>query len=135
VIRRIVILIGLVAAAAVPAAVSRAGTQPPALLRADSAEWNLVPSTGIVQAGLVRITARNLGLNMHQLVLVRTARFDPVLPLDGDHAAGRAVAHPIIVEPGQSRSITARLAPGNYLLIDNLPWHYWRGTSAAFVVR
>jgi hypothetical protein len=135
VIRRIVILIGLVAAAAVPAAVSHAGTQPPALLRADIAEWSLVPSAGVVRAGLVRITAHNLGLDTHQLVLVRTTRFAPVLPLDGDHAAGRAVVQPLIVEPGQSRSITTRLKPGNYLLIDNLPWHYWRGTAAAIVVR
>jgi uncharacterized cupredoxin-like copper-binding protein len=40
-----------------------------------------------------------------------------------------------VVRPGRSRSILARLQPGTYLLIDNLPWHYWRGTSAAFVVR
>jgi hypothetical protein len=135
VIRRIVILIGLVAAAAVPAAVSHAGTQPPTSLRADIAEWSLVPSAGIVRAGLVRVTARNLGLATHQLVLVRTTRFAQTLPLDGDHADGRPVAPPLVVGPGRSASVVTRLEPGNYLLIDNLPWHYWRGTSAAIVVR
>jgi hypothetical protein len=134
VIRRIV-LIGLVAAAVVPAAISHAGTQPPASLRADIAEWNLVPSAGMVRSGLVKITARNLGLETHQLMLVRTTRFAEILPLVGDHAAGRPVAPPLVLEPGRSGSIVTRLKPGNYLLIDNLPWHYWRGTSAAIVVR
>jgi len=129
------VLIGLVAAAVVPAAISHAGTRPPASLRADIAEWNLVPSAGVVRSGLVKVTARNLGLETHQLVLVRTTRFAEVLPLDGDHAARRPVAPPLVVEPGRSGSIVTRLKPGNYLLIDNLPWHYWRGTSAAIVVR
>jgi uncharacterized cupredoxin-like copper-binding protein len=134
VLRRIV-LICLVAAAAMPAAISRGATQQPAALRADIAEWSLVPSAGIVRSGLVRITARNLGLGTHELVLVRTTRFAAVLSLEGNHAIGRPVAPPLVVEPGRSGSIEIRLKPGNYLLIDNLPWHYWRGTSAAIVVR
>jgi uncharacterized cupredoxin-like copper-binding protein len=89
----------------------------------------------VSRAGLVRISARNLGLAVHQLVLVRTTRFAQDLPLDGDHATGRPVAPPLVVQPGRSKSIVARLQPGTYLLIDNLPWHYWRGTSAAIVVR
>jgi uncharacterized cupredoxin-like copper-binding protein len=132
---RSLILIVLLAVAAGQAEVSRAETRPPASLTADLAEWSIVPSTGVVRAGLVRITARNLGLAQHQLVLVRTSRFEQVLPLDGDHATGRPVTSPVVVRPGRSRSILARLQPGTYLLIDNLPWHYWRGTSAAFVVR
>jgi uncharacterized cupredoxin-like copper-binding protein len=134
-LRRIVLISLVAAAAAVPAAISRAGTQRPASLRADIAEWSIVPSAGMVRSGLVRITARNLGLDRHQLVLVRTTRFAEVLPLDGDHAAGRPVAPPLVVEPGRSGSMVTRLKPGNYLLIDNLPWHYWHGTSAAIVVR
>jgi len=84
---------------------------------------------------LASIAARNLGTDTHQLVLVRTTRFAEVLPLHGDHAAGRPVAPPLVLEPGRSGSVVTRLAPGNYLLIDNLPWHYWLGTSAAIVVR
>ncbi len=132
---RSIILIVLLAVAAGHVAVSHAGTRPPALLTADLAEWSIVPSTGVVRAGLVRITARNDGLAEHQLMLVRTSRFEQVLPLDGDHAAGRPVTSPLAVHPGRSRSIVARLRPGTYLLIDNLPWHYWRGASVAIVVR
>jgi uncharacterized cupredoxin-like copper-binding protein len=128
-------LIALLAATAVPVGAYGADARRPVSLRADIAEWNLVPSTGVVHAGRVRITARNLGVAEHQLVLVRTTRFAQTLTLDGDHATGRPVAPPLVVEPGRSASIVARLEPGNYLLIDNLPWHYWRGTSAAIVVR
>ena len=134
VIRRIVVL-SVLAAVALPAAISRADAPPPTSLRADIAEWSLVPSAGMVRSGLVKITARNLGTDTHQLVLVRTTRFAEVLPLHGDHAAGRPVAPPLVLEPGRSGSVVTRLAPGNYLLIDNLPWHYWLGTSAAIVVR
>jgi len=133
VIRRILLVV-LVAALALPAAISQAGTQP-AVLRADIAEWSLVPSAGVVRSGLVKITARNLGLDTHQLVLVRTARFADLLPLDGDHAIARPVAPALVLEPGRSGSIVTTLKPGDYALIDNLPWHYWLGTSAAFVVR
>jgi uncharacterized cupredoxin-like copper-binding protein len=132
---RYIVLIALLAAAAGHAAVSRADARPPASLTADLGEWSLVPSTGVVRAGLVRITARNVGLAPHQLMLVRTSGFGQTLPLDGDHAAGRAVAAPLVVQPGRSASIVARLRPGTYLLLDNLPWHYWRGASAAIVVR
>ena len=132
---RIIILSFLVLAAAGQAEASQAQTSPAASLSADIAEWSLVPSTGVVRAGIVKITARNLGLAVHQLLLVRTTRFEQTLPLDGDHAIGRSVIPPLVVEPGRSRSIVTRLKPGTYLLIDNLPWHYWRGTSAAIVVR
>ena len=134
-IRRIALLIGLVAAAAVPAASSQAGSESPTSLRADLAEWSLVPSAGVVRAGLVRITARNLGRKSHQLVLLRTTEFSEILTLAGNHAVTRPVTKPIVIEPGRSASIVTRLEPGNYLLIDNLPWHYWHGTSAAIVVR
>lgn len=56
------VLIFLVVAAAIHAEVSRADTKPPASLKAAIAEWSLVPSTGVVRAGLVKITTRNLGL-------------------------------------------------------------------------
>ena len=41
----------------------------------------------------------------------------------------------VLVKPGARASFTVSLKPGSYLLLDNLPWHYWKGTSAAFTVR
>jgi hypothetical protein len=107
---------------------------PPSTLRADVAEWSIVPSQGAVRAGAVRIVLRNLGAEAHQLMIVRTRSFAATLPLRG----GRAVARPlgsVLAEPGASKAFVVHLTPGNYLLVDNLPWHYWKGTRAAFVVR
>ena len=127
-------MIAVVAAVAIPAAASPAAERP-AVLRADIAEWSVVPSTGVVHSGLVRITARNLGAESHQLMVVRTARFADDLPLTGSRAVAHPVARPLVVAPGKAASFVVDLRPGNYLLVDNLPWHYWHGTYAAFAVR
>jgi uncharacterized cupredoxin-like copper-binding protein len=104
-------------------------------LRADVAEWSIVPSTGVVPAGRVRIDVHNLGAASHRIVLVRTDRFDQPLALKGAHAVVRPLATSALLAPAARATITANLKPGSYLLLDNLPWHYWAGTSVAFTVR
>ncbi len=111
------------------------GLHGPTSLRADVDEWSIVPSTGLVAAGPVKITVRNLGEAPHTIVLVRTAGFDDRLPLRGDHAVVHPVAVAPAVAPGASASFTVLLRRGYYLLLDNGPWAYWRGMSVAFTVR
>jgi uncharacterized cupredoxin-like copper-binding protein len=41
----------------------------------------------------------------------------------------------VVVAPGGVASFVVHLRRGSYLLVDNLPWHYWNGTRAAFAVR
>ncbi|MFL5963936.1 MAG: hypothetical protein ACJ757_13700 [Gaiellaceae bacterium] len=130
----------LIAAAAFLAACSVAtGTQasprPAAILGADIVEWSIVPSSGVVRAGSVRIRVRNLGYEPHQLMVVRTREFAQDLRLQGDRAVARPVGSPVLVAPGRTASFVVHLKRGSYLLIDNLPWHYWKGTQAAFAVR
>lgn len=112
-----------------------AGTRPPGSLRADIAEWNIIPSTGVVPAGEVRIRVRNIGYEPHQLMIVRTSAFAQDLQLRGDRAVARPVGSPVLVAPGRAVSFVVHLSRGSYLLVDNLPWHYWKGTQAAFAVR
>ena len=104
-------------------------------LKVDVAEWSIVPSLGVVRAGRVSIQVRNLGEQVHQLVLVRTTRFAQELHLQGDHALVSPVATPVLLKPGGRKSFVVVLKPGSYLLLDNLPWHYWKGTSVAISVR
>jgi uncharacterized cupredoxin-like copper-binding protein len=104
-------------------------------LRADVGEWSIVPSVGAVPAGRVRIEVRNLGTDAHQVVLVRTRTFAERLPLRGTRALVRPEAQPVFVRAGRRASFVVTLRPGSYLLLDNLPWHYWKGTAAAFSVR
>ena len=126
------------AALLLAASVFAAGTPaaaPPSTLRADVAEWSIVPSQGMVRAGAVRIVLRNLGAEAHQLMVVRTRSFSETLPLRGNRAVARPLGSVVLAEPGTSKAFVLRLKRGNYVLLDNLPWHYWKGTQAAFVVR
>jgi uncharacterized cupredoxin-like copper-binding protein len=108
---------------------------PPAALRADVAEWSIVPSDGVVAAGPVKITVRNLGDLPHRILLVKTRGFDDRLPLKGDHVVVHPIAASPPVAPASSASFTVSLRPGYYLLLDNGPWAYWHGMSVAFTVR
>jgi hypothetical protein len=107
----------------------------PKVLTALVAEWSVVPSDGIVSAGAVRIRVRNVGLEAHELVLTRTAHFSDSLPLVGERAQATVVGPTLVVQPGQTASAVFRLRAGSYVLLDNLPWHYWEGTWAAFSAR
>lgn len=107
----------------------------PTTLHADVAEWSVVPGSGVVPAGRVRLVVSNIGRQPHELIVVRTKQFAQPLGLRGDHAVATPVAPRILVAPGTTRTVVLTLARGSYLLVDNLPWHYWQGTSAAFAVR
>jgi uncharacterized cupredoxin-like copper-binding protein len=121
---------------AVPLGAATASASPPAAtIRADVGEWSIVPSTGAVPAGRVRIEVRNLGAAAHEVVLVRTNGFDAQLPLRGNRAAVKPLAETTIVRAGGRALLVVTLSRGSYVLLDNLPWHYWKGTSAAFSVR
>ena len=127
---------GAIAALAALLLVPVAGAgEAPATLHADVAEWNVVPASGVVVAGRVRLVVRNIGRQPHELIVVRTARFAEPLALRGDRAVASPVAPRVLVPPGQTRTLLLTLSRGSYLLVDNLPWHYWEGTSAAFAVR
>jgi uncharacterized cupredoxin-like copper-binding protein len=132
-IARITVAVACTAAAFL-AVGANASPRPPALLGVDVAEWSVVPSQGAVPAGDVRLKLRNVGNESHEIVLVRTRVFAQDLPLQGDHARVSPLAT-VDLEPGERATVTVRLRHGSYLLLDNLPWHYWLGTRAAFSVR
>jgi hypothetical protein len=118
------------------ASYGRAATAvPSASLRADVAEWSVVPSVGVVPSGRTRIVVRNIGAQVHQLMVVRVSSFGAQLALRGSRAVATPVGVAVSVQPGRTATLTVDLKRGSYLLVDNLPWHYWHGTSAAFSVR
>jgi uncharacterized cupredoxin-like copper-binding protein len=132
---RLAIVLSVVASALVSAASGTAGPAPATTVRADVAEWSIVPAFGAVHAGRVRLVVRNLGASPHQVTLVRTATFGARLRLAGP----RAVVHPLaasgVVAPGGTATLLVTLKRGSYVLLDNLPWSYWKGTSVAFSAR
>jgi uncharacterized cupredoxin-like copper-binding protein len=136
--RRNLLLVIALAAVAVTGIARFANAAPPsrvASLEADVAEWSIVPSTGVVPAGRVRITVRNLGAKTHSLEVVRTDTFAEQLQMHGSHVVAQPVGRSLTVGAGAQKSFVVRLAPGSYVLLDKLPWSYWRGMSVAFAVR
>ena len=131
---RFAVVLSVVASALLCAVSGTAAPAPATTLRADVAEWSIVPSTGAVRAGLVRVVVRNLGASPHQVTLVRTATFDARLRLVGTRAVAHPLAASVVIRPGKTATLVASLKPGSYLLLDNLPWSYWKGTSVAFSV-
>jgi uncharacterized cupredoxin-like copper-binding protein len=131
---RMVVGAAAIVAAFVLAPAVGAGTTPPTL-RADIAEWSVVPGSGVVPAGRVKLVVRNVGHRAHELIVVRTSSFGQTLALSGDRAVATPAAPRLVLAPGATRTILVSLTRGSYLLVDNLPWHYWEGTSAAFSVR
>lgn len=129
------LVLSVVASALMISASGIAAPTPATTMRADVAEWSIVPSTGDVHAGLVRLVVRNLGAAPHQVTIVHTATFGARLRLDGARAVVHPVAASIVVRPGKTATLVVSLKPGSYLLLDNLPWSYWKGTSVAFSVR
>jgi len=132
---RFALVLCVLASALMLAVSGTAAPAPATTLRADVAEWSIVPSTGDVHAGLVRLVVRNLGASPHQVTVVRTATFGARLRLDGARAVVHPLAASIVVRPGKTATLVVSLRRGSYMLLDNLPWSYWKGTSVAFSVR
>jgi uncharacterized cupredoxin-like copper-binding protein len=132
---KIALVLSVLASALVCAAASNAGSAPTSTLRADVAEWSIVPSVGAVHAGQVRLVVHNFGATVHQVSVARTSSFGQRLRLSGARAVARPLAASVIVRPGASATLVVSLKAGSYVLYDNLPWSYWKGTSVAFSVR
>lgn len=129
------VVLAVIASSLVCAASGNAVAPPTSTLRADVAEWSIVPSTGSVHAGQVRLVVHNYGATIHQVSVARTGSFGARLPLSGARALARSLAKSVVVPPGESATLLVSLKAGSYVLYDNLPWSYWKGTSVAFSVR
>ena len=133
--RKTAVAVALFAAIAVAVAQAAAASPPGThTLGVQLGEWNIVPSQGLVSAGTVRLRVENFGRLPHELVIVPTVSWDEQLRVAHGHALGRGVAPAVVVPPGQTRSAHVRLAPGYYMLVDNLRGHYALGTAIPIVV-
>ena len=81
-------------------------------------EWKLQPSRSRVPAGQIRFLAENTGATAHALEIVGRG-----MDVSTDS-----------VSPGDSRTITMVLPPGDYQLVCPLPGHEQQGMSATFTV-
>ena len=103
-------------------------------LHVDLTEWADVPSQGLVSSGPLRLTVQNYGRLRHELVIIPTRKWGQALAIRNGRAVGQTAARPIVVTPGQTRSAQVSLAPGSYVLLDNIRGHYAAGTAVSIVV-
>jgi uncharacterized cupredoxin-like copper-binding protein len=104
-------------------------------LGVDLTEWAVVPSQGLVSSGPLRLTVQNYGVLVHQLEIIPTQVWGEKLGVRHGRAVGAAIARPVVVRPGQTRSAQISLAPGSYVLLDNIRGHYAAGGAVSIIVR
>jgi uncharacterized cupredoxin-like copper-binding protein len=103
-------------------------------LRVELVEWAVIPSNGLVAAGPLRVKVANDGQLRHELDIVPTESWGQKLRVRDGRAVGEDAAAPIVVAPGQTRSARINLAPGYYVLLDNIRGHYAAGGAVSIVV-
>jgi uncharacterized cupredoxin-like copper-binding protein len=133
VIRRAGILAALIVAL-VALAGPAAGAHPRTpTLHVDLAEWAVVPSRGLVSSGSLRLTVQNYGVVKHELDIIPTAWWGQRLFVREGRADGAAVTRPVVVDPGETRSVQVYLPPGSYVLLDNIRGHYTAGAAVSII--
>jgi len=103
-------------------------------LHVDITEWAVVPSQGLVPSGPVRVSVQNYGVLVHELEIIPTQVWGEKLGIRNGRAVGEPVGRPVVVRPGQTRSARLDLAPGSYVLLDNIRGHYAAGGAVSIVV-
>jgi uncharacterized cupredoxin-like copper-binding protein len=128
-------------ATAAPAATTPGSTAVAVTLQ----EWAVVPSVTSVPAGSVTFTARNVGTEAHEMVVLKTdlgllelpTGSDGKVPEEGPNL--KAMGEVSELPAGATGSVTLDLVPGHYLLICNIvdadgTAHYGKGMTSAITV-
>jgi uncharacterized cupredoxin-like copper-binding protein len=143
--RLVSVTLGTLLAAAAATALAQAPWDPAPAARAAAggmrltlSEYAITPSSDSARAGRVKITVRNRGHRVHEMLVVKA---DGAVPQNGKRVdegklerEHRLIGEISDVAPGRSRAETFRLKKGTYLLFCNLPGHYAAGMRATLVV-
>jgi uncharacterized cupredoxin-like copper-binding protein len=99
------------------------------------AEYSITPNLPQVAGGTVTFQVANAGQQDHEMVVIKSDDAPGALPFENGEASEAGSQGEIPeVAPGQTQTLTLKLAPGHYVLICNLPGHYKGGMHAGFVV-
>jgi uncharacterized cupredoxin-like copper-binding protein len=119
------------------------GGAPSASLTIGMKDNFFVPKVAAAKAGSVKITARNQGQLVHELVLAKTNANPAKLPTTSDgevdeaklESLGQDAGEVADVSPGASKAGTFKFAPGNYVMFCNIPGHYAAGMYGTITVK
>ena len=106
-------------------------------------EFSVDASRATAVAGRVRVTVRNDGKVVHELVAFRTDLDEGSLPLtsQGDRIDEQATGVTHIdpeaedIGPGKSKTITMELPAGRYVFVCNLAGHYGQGMHTVITTK
>jgi len=106
-----------------------------ASLTVKMSDYAFAPKDAVAKAGKVTIVAPNDGRIVHELVVLRTDANPARLPMKGSAVdESTSVGEIADVEPGATKKVTLRLAPGKYAMVCALPGHYQAGMYGSLTV-
>ena len=121
-------------------AVSAATTTPPVPVTITVTTKTITVSPAASTSGTVLFKVVNPDKTVHEIDIVRTTLDPAKLPIKAsgqfnEHTPqARVVKEAVKVLPGATRTFTAILTPGSYVIVDNLPGHYRAGEAAALKI-
>ena len=94
------------------------------------------PKDAVAESGKVKITARNDGQTVHELVLLKTDADPGKLPKKGGKVdESDSVGELADVETGAEKTASFKLQPGKYAMVCALPGHYEAGMYGSLTVK
>ena len=100
----------------------------------------LTLSTQTATHGVVTFVIANPSAVGHEIDIVQTVLASTALPTKpngqfNEHTTqARVVKEAVKIKPAATRTFTARLAAGHYVIVDNLPGHYHDGEAADLTI-
>jgi uncharacterized cupredoxin-like copper-binding protein len=117
------------------AACGGGGTPPPSgSIPVDLKEWQVVVAK-TVPAGSVTFAIKNSGSSAHELTIVKTDKAADKLANDGAKVTEPIFAESVVLNPGQTGTLTVQLGAGSYVFICNQPGHYPLGMRTSVTVQ
>jgi len=121
------------ATSSAPASTQAATTS--ASLTVKMSDYAFAPKDAVARSGKVTIVVPNAGRVVHELVVLRTDADPARLPMKGGAVdESTSVGEIADVEPGTTKKVTLRLAPGKYAMVCALPGHYEAGMYGSLTV-
>ena len=119
-----------------------AGNQSATAINATERDGTIDLDRASSASGSVEFSIKNAGELTHEFVVLKTDLAGDALPLDADQGAVDqsgdgvdVVGEKSSISPGANATLAFDdLANGNYVIICNVPGHYWLGMRASFVV-
>ncbi len=137
-----VAIAGCAPAAAAPAASTSAASKTGgvATIKVAEQEFKIEPDATTAAAGSTTFEVKNTGTITHEFVVLRTDASPASFKKDDDGTVAEDSGGSVSVDEiediaaGSTESLTVSLAPGNYLLMCNLPGHFLGGMATKLTI-